>query len=394
MSSNDRKSTISNRKSKKVPMKNNILMVITLAVLFMLVLSACDGSQQVAATEEPAADVIDAGDIIAEGRIEPFQAANLTFQARGMVEEVLVRIGDTVSEGDVLVRLANAGAAEAQVVVAQIAYDTLLRSESGDRARLWEVYMNAQIVRAEAEREWEDLDVDAIEDRIEDLEGDIKDLKDDLQDAQEEFDKYKDLDEENSKRINAEDDLDAAQEDLNEKIRELEAEIRSRDELKAEYDAALAAEAEAKYQYEISLDGPNADQLTIARANLEAAKDALSNYVITAPFSGRVADVSVKAGEQVGTETRAVSVVNDSQWFVETTDVTELEVVNLSIGQTVSMRPDALPDLELTGTIVEISDAFTQQGGDVLYSVRIRVDTSDPRLKWGMTVETIFRTIE
>lgn len=375
-------------------MKKNILMVITLTVLLMLVLSACDASQQVAATEEPAADVIDASDVIAEGRLEPFQAANLTFQARGMVEEVLVRIGDTVSEGDVLVRLANAGAAEAQVVIAQNAYDTLLRNEGGDRARLWEAYMNAQIVRAEAEKEWEDLDVDAIEDRIEDLEGDIEDLKDDLQDAQEEFDKYKDLDEENSKRVDAEDDLEAAQEDLNEKIRELEAEVRSRDELKAEYDAALAAEAEAKYQYEISLDGPNADQLTIARANLEAAKDALSNYVITAPFSGRVADVSVKAGEQVGTDTRAVSVVNDSQWFVETTDVTELEVVNLSIGQTASMRPDALPDLELTGTIVEISDAFTQQGGDVLYSVRIRVDTSDPRLKWGMTVETIFRTIE
>lgn len=375
-------------------MKKNILMVITLTVLLMLVLSACDASQQVAATEEPAADVIDASDVIAEGRLEPFQAANLTFQARGMVEEVLVRIGDTVSEGDVLVRLANAGAAEAQVVIAQNAYDTLLRNEGGDRARLWEAYMNAQIVRAEAEKEWEDLDVDAIEDRIEDLEGDIEDLKDDLQDAQEEFDKYKDLDEENSKRVDAEDDLEAAQEDLNEKIRELEAEVRSRDELKAEYDAALAAEAEAKYQYEISLDGPNADQLTIARANLEAAKDALSNYVITAPFSGRVADVSVKAGEQVGTDTRAVSVVNDSQWFVETTDVTELEVVNLSIGQTASMRPDALPDLELTGTIVEISDAFTQQGGDVLYSVRIRVDASDPRLKWGMTVETIFRTIE
>ncbi|KAA0284735.1 MAG: HlyD family efflux transporter periplasmic adaptor subunit [Chloroflexi bacterium] len=394
MSSNDRKSTIYNRKSKKVHMKKNIMMVITLTVLLMLVLSACDASQQVAATEEPAADVIDASDVIAEGRLEPFQAANLTFQARGMVEEVLVRIGDTVSEGDVLVRLANAGAAEAQVVIAQNAYDTLLRNEGGDRARLWEAYMNAQIVRAEAEKGWEDLDVDAIEDRIEDLEGDIEDLKDDLQDAQEEFDKYKDLDEENSKRVDAEDDLEAAQEDLNEKIRELEAEVRSRDELKAEYDAALAAEAEAKYQYEISLDGPNADQLTIARANLEAAKDALSNYVITAPFSGRVADVSVKAGEQVGTDTRAVSIVNDSQWFVETTDVTELEVVNLSIGQTASMRPDALPDLELTGTIVEISDAFNQQGGDVLYSVRIRVDTSDPRLKWGMTVETIFRTIE
>jgi len=376
-------------------MKKKTLILVTLTVLLMLVISACGGGQQPAATEEPvSADVFASGDVIAEGRLEPVLATNLTFQARGVVEEVLVKAGDTVSEGDILVRLSNAGGAEAQVILAQNAYDTLLRNETGDRAKLWEAYMKAQVVRADAEREWEDLDVDAIEDRIENLEADVEDLRDDLQDAQDEFDKYKDLDEDNSKRQTAEDDLEIAQEDLNEKLRELETETRTRDEVKAAYDAAMNSEAEAKYQYEISLDGPNADQLAIAKANLDAAKDVLANYVITAPFSGVVADVNVKVGEQVGTETRAISIVDDSQWFVETTDVTELEVVNLSIGQSVSIRPDALPNIEMTGTVIEISNAFTQKGGDILYTVRVRVDDSDPQLKWGMTVETVFRTIE
>jgi len=377
-------------------MKNKTLVFITLTVLLTLTLSACGAGQQTTVTELPAdaADVFASGDVIAEGRLEPVRAANLTFLARGVVEEVFVKAGDTVSEGDVLARLSNAGAAEAQVLIAQNAYDTLLRNESGDRAKLWDAYMKAQIVRAAAEKKWEDLNVDTIEDRIEDLEADIEDLRDDLKDAQEEFDKYKDLDENNSRRKTAEDDLETAQEDLNEKLRELEAETRKRDEVKVAYDAALAAEAEAKYQYEISLDGPNADQLAIAKANLDAAKDTLANYVITAPFSGVVADVNVRAGEQVGAETRIVSIVDSSQWFVKTTDVTELEVVNLRIGQDVSVRPDALPDLELSGTVTEISNAFVQQGGDILYTVRIRVDGSDPRLKWGMTVETVFRTIE
>ena len=377
-------------------MKKNTLLFITLIVLLTLVLSACGGGQQTAATQEPVANVINASDVVAEGRLEPApaHATNLTFQARGVVEDVLVKVGDTVSEGDVLARLANAGAAEAQVVVAQNAYDTLLRNESGDRAKLWEVYMNAQIVRAEAEKKWEDVDEDAVKNRIEDINAEIEDLKDTLKDAQDEFDKYKDLDEDNSKRKAADDDLKTAQDNLNAKIRELEEETRSRDEVKAAYEAALDAEAEAKYQYEISLDGPNADQLTLAKANLDAAKDALSNYVITAPFSGVVADVNVKAGEQVGTDTRVVSIIDDSQWFVKTTDVTELEVVSLSIGQAVTIRPDALTDLEMTGTVTEISSAYTQQGGDILYTVRVRVDSSDPRLKWGMTVETVFRTGE
>lgn len=369
-------------------MKKNILKISSFFVLASLILMAC-GAQTAEATT-PVVDVVASENVIAEGRLEPIQGTNLTFQARGIVEEVLVKAGDTVSEGDVLVRLANAGTAEAQVVIAQNAYDSLLRSENGDRAKLWQVYMNSQIARANAEEDWEDLNVDSIEDRIEDIEADIEDLQEDLQDAQEEFDKYSNLDEDNSRRTTAEDDLETAQENLNDKIRELESETRERDEIKAVYDSALAAEAEAKYQYELTVDGPNTDQLAIAKANFDAAQDALSNFVITAPFDGVIADVNVKVGEQVGTETRAVSIANFDSWIVETTDVTELEVVKLSVGQQVTLSPDALPDLQLTGEVVEISNAFTQQGGDILYTVKIKVNESDERLKWGMTMEVTF----
>jgi len=40
----------------------------------------------------------------------------------------------------------------------------------------------------------------------------------------------------------------------------------------------------------------------------------------------------------------------------------------------VNLFPDALPDFELTGEITEIGRAYTQQGGDILYTVRIRVN--------------------
>ena len=374
-------------------MKKKILYVVSIFTALALFLAAC-GAQTGASTPEPVAESVESGDVIAEGRLLPVRGTNLAFQVRGIVEEVFVEAGDTVSEGDVLARLTNVGAAEAQMLVAQNAYDTLLRNESGDRARLWLAYMNAQVARAQAEEEWEDLNVDDIEDRIEDLEADVEDARDDLADAQEEFDKYKDLDEDNTRRTEAEDDLEIAQEDLNAAIRALEEETRQRDTVEAAYEAALAAESEAKYQYEISLDGPNADQLAVAKANLDAAMDALSSYVITAPFTGVVADVNVKAGQQVGPETRIVSVADFSEWTVETTDITELEVVDLQVGQQVTILPDALPEVELTGVVTEISNAYFQSGGDILYTVRIRVDGTDPSLKWGMTVEAIFRTGE
>ncbi|MBL8101069.1 MAG: HlyD family efflux transporter periplasmic adaptor subunit [Anaerolineales bacterium] len=368
-------------------MRKNILKFITLLAVLALVLAACGNATEAAPI---AAEVVTSNEVVAEGRLEPIRATNLTFQARGVVEDVLVKAGDTVSEGDVLVRLANAGGAEAQVVIAQNAYDTLLRNESGDRAKLWQAYMDAQIIRADAEKEWEDVNVDDIDDRIEDLQADVEDRRTDLEDAQDEFDKYKDLSEDNAKRKTAKDDLEKAQEDLNQALRDLEKETRSRDEVYAVYEAALAAEAEAKYQYEISLDGPNADQLTLAKAQLDAAKDTLANYVIIAPFNGVIADVNVKVGEQVGTDTRAISLADFSVWTVETTDITELEVVKLKEGQRVSLTPDALPDLVLTGEITQISNAYVQQGGDIIYGVTIRINETDPRLRWGMTVEAVF----
>jgi len=369
-------------------MKKQILTIIALLTIFSLALAAC-GNQPTAA---PATvEAVSPNQVVAEGRLEPIQGANLSFQVRGVVEEVLVSAGDSVSLGDVLVRLSNAGGAEAQVVISQNAYDTLLRNESGDRANLWQAYMDAQIERGDAEKEWDDLNVENIDDTIEDRKATVEDRQQDLKDSQEDFDKYKDLDQDNSSRKTAEDDLERAQEDLNQAVRDLEKEIRERDEIRAAYDSALAAEAEAKHQYEISLDGPNADQLALAKANLDAAKDTLSDYVITAPFDGVVAEVNLKVGDQVTVDTRAVSIADFSQWMIETTDVTELEVVKLSVGQKVTLVPDALPDLTLNGMITEISQAYTQQGGDILYTVRIALVSVDPRLKWGMTVEATFQ---
>ena len=373
-------------------MKKQIINIIALLTVLSIALSAC-GNKSTATPAPGSTGAVSPNDVVSEGRLKPIRAANFSFQAPGVVETVLVKEGDTIKQGDVLARLADAGEAEAQVVTAQNAYDTLLRNQSGDRGELWLAFMSAQTLRGDAEKKWDDLNVDDIETHIEDDKAIVEDRQKDLKDRQEDFDKYKNLEEDNYKRKSAKNALDQAQDDLNHAVRELEKKTRERDEVRAKYDAALGTEAEAKHQYEISLDGPNADQLAIAKANLDAAKDALSNYVLTAPFDGKVAEVSVKVGEQVGPETRIVSVADFSSWIVETTDVTELEVVKLSVGQKAKLVPDALPDLSLKGTITEISQAYTQQGGDILYTVKLNVQDPDPRLRWGMTVEATFQAV-
>ena len=387
-------------------MKHSIHTYIFLLVAFALTLTACASAQP--ATQEAAPAPFPSNAVIAEGSLIPVQASNLSFQARGIVEAVNVEIGDAVKKGDVLARLANASQAEAQLAAAQLelvnaqqAFDTLVRTGPANLASAWEAYQKAQIARAEAERDWEDLNVDDIEDDIEDDKADIEDRAQDLKDAQEDFDKYKDLDKDNSKRKSAEDDLENAQEDYNEAVRNLEETLRKRDSVHAVLDAALAAEAEARHQYELSAEGANKDQLALAQARLDnakaqvaAAEANLTSFVLTAPFDGVVAEVAVRVGEQVGPESRAVSIADTSAWIIETTDITELEVVKVAVGQKVTFTADAFSDVVMNGAVTEISQSSYTQSGDVLFTVRIQVKDVDPRSKWGMTVQVNFEPLE
>lgn len=381
--------------------------VIVLGMVLILAISAC--ANQAATPEDTIAEPVTSTDgIVAEGYLRPERAVNLSFQAFGVVESINVKIGDAVSEGDVLARLSNASQAEAQLatanlelVTAQQALDTLNRTGDANLASTWTAYMDAQVVRAEAEREWEDFNVDDIDDRIEDAQTEIQDRQEDLDDAQDEFDKYKNLDEDNDERQTAEDDLEVAQEDYNEAVRELEEITRERDTIRAALDSAMAAEAEARHQYEISSEGVNADQLALAQARLEnakaqvaAAESNLSNFVITAPFDGIVADVAIEVGEQVSAEVRAVSIADTSTWIVETTDITELEVVSIAEGQEVTFVADALPDVTMDGVVNQVSQSSYTQSGDVIYTVRIQATDVDPRVRWGMTVEVNFEPLE
>ena len=381
--------------------KNLILLLTALTLL----LASCGGR----ATPEPVqTDPLPVEAVIAEGHLVPNDDLTLSFTVRGKVAEILVEEGDRVQEGDVLVRLADREQAEAALAAAQLelttaqqSYDQLNRTDGLGRAEAWQAYMDAQKTRSTAQRKWDDLNVDDIEDRIDDAQAEVNDRKKDLDDAQEEFDKYVDLDRNNSKRKTAKNELDDAQLDYDNAVAKLESVTRERDSVRAALDQALADEAEAKHQYEISLDGPNAEQkalaesrLNNARAQVASAENNLSNYELKAPFDGEVMDINVSVNETVGPETWAVIVADTSQWYIETSDLTELEVVDVALGQNVSILADALPDVEMHGVVDEISQSYKSQGGDILYTVRIKVNDVDPRMRWGMTVEVTFEPNE
>jgi multidrug resistance efflux pump len=394
---------------KELVMNKKNITIVLIALIFFALLAACASEQADNAADEPAdLEVQGPSAVIAEGTLLPVRAEYLSFQAAGFVEQLDVALGDAVVEGQVLARLSSAAqieaqiaAAELEVLAAQQDLDTLIRTGDANLAAAWTALMQAQIARAAAERAWERLNLDNIADRIEDAEADLIDLQADLDEAQEEFDKYADLDEDNRSRTRAEDDLERAQEDYNQGVRDLEELQRERDMVRADLDAALAGEAEAQHQFDLSAEGPNADALALAQsrlsaaqAQLGAARGLLDNYLIAAPFNGVVTDLNVDPGEAVAPGTWAVSVADTSEWIVESTDVTELEIVRIFVGQEVSLTPDAFPEVTMSGTVTEIGQSPVMQSGDVTYVVRVSVDDPDPRVMWGMTVELVFDPVD
>ena len=381
---------------------NKTILILGLSLITLLALSACGAeSTPIPATEEsPGLDYV-----IAEGHILPVQASWLNFAAAGRVGEILVEEGDLVEQDQIIARLADLESAQAallgaelELLNAQQALDAFTRTADLSAAQAWGDYQEAQAQRAQLEAVWESLDLEDLEEEVDDARVEVLDREEELDEAQEEWEKYQDLDEDNSSRQAAEDDLEEAEENLSQALRDLEAAQRAIDGPRAALDAALGAEEEALRTYEMwAEDGFDLDQqallearLSAAETGFEAAEKALDHYTLTAPFAGTITDLYLEVGQLVGPEVPAAQLADLSEFQIKTSDLTELEVVKISEGQEVEILPDALLDLTLMGTVERISESFTTQAGDILYTVTISLDESDPQLRWGMTVELTF----
>ena len=379
--------------------KHATLLSLTLSLI--LFLTACGSKTTDTSAATP---TLGAESVIAEGHLVPNQSVYLAFLASGQVDEVLVKKGDQVTKGQVLVRLgdreqveAALTEAQAQVVAAQQTYDLLVRSADLGHAQAWQTYMNAITGGASAQLAWDRLDQNSIQTDIDNAQTDVSSRQTDLENAQTDLAKYSNLTADNATRISYEDKLRSAQTNYDTAVQKVEDLSNRRDTVHAALNAALAAEAEAKRSYENTQDGPDKDKLALAQGQLEAAKaqttaaqSALDHYDLKAPFAGTVADINVTAYQMVSPQTWAVALADTSQWYVDTSDLTEMDVVKISVGQAVKVTADARPGVSMTGVVESISVAPKIQGGDVLYTVHIRLNDPDLSLLWGMTMEVTF----
>jgi multidrug resistance efflux pump len=337
--------------------------LLSLALLF----TAC--SPAATATSAPIPTVIADSTIVAEGRVEPVNYAEITFTSGGRVNEVLVEEGQTVKKGELLIRLGG----------------------ESDRN-----YATAQYEVASAQKALNDLIKDSEEDLAQTV-IDLKQAKEDLRKAEMYLNYLQ-----TSKKVPQPETFVY----YIKRGRGYEVRLRTHFYkgpspagwiVKAQDDVALKKADLEKLQDQVDRmkeNGVDPEQLAVAEAQLEAAKAKVAAFEITAPFDGVVAKMNAKAGSSIRPGEVAVVLTDASSWLVKTTDLTEIDVVALTENEPVVVALDALPGVELKGTILSIGQTYEENQGDIIYEVNVLLNDTHPAIRWGMTASVTFENQE
>lgn len=402
--------------------KRAITAGLLLMVAAALLLAGCAGAagfMAPAPAEEVPVVSQDDSKVIAEAVIEPARWSRLRFTAGGKAVEVAVEEGDAVAEGDLLVRfdatdaerrvreaevalaLAEAQLAQAmagprpeEVAVAETALGLARAVISQTLAQRDELLAGstqveiaaaqAQVAAAQAEQIRAEIAHDAT----------MECFSIPLPDGSREkiCPALGPFEEQARSALRAADDaLTAAETQLKAARGGAWAQLR---DVEAAMESALAQHDVAQAQLDLVRAGGRPEDIAAAEAGvaqaeatLAAARAALEDLEIRAPFDGTAVEVNVDVGDTAAPGAVVVVVATMDQLRARTTDLTELDVARAREGQTAVVTVDALPEAQLTGTVVQIDEQSVSAQGDVIYPVTIELDADVPGLRWGMTAQ-------
>ena len=330
--------------------------------------------------------------IVSEAKVVPVSTAMLSLAAGGRVNEVLVKEGDRVDANQVLVRLDSrqqaAAVAQAEFALkgAQARYDEL---KAG--ARPQEIAA-AEATLAGAQAALQKLQQGPDEQQLIAARAELANAEAALKQAQAGYDRAGGAGNPEVCRLPTTLALEQAINAAN----AAKARLASLQSGPRAADLALARADIQRAQAQLDLIKagvrPEAvaaaeSDVASARAAVDQTKIALANTELRAPFTGSVATLDAKVGEQVGAGVPLVRLADLSSWLIETTDLTELNIARVREGDTVAIKFDAIAGLELPGTVTRIKALGENKQGDIVYTVVIKPARVDEQLRWNMTAK-------
>lgn len=335
----------------------------------------------------------------ASGVLVSDNQSELAFLVSGNVGKINVRVGEAAKKGDLLAELDNA--------VLQLQLDQANQALAELTSPL--AISNAQKAVADDQAAynaaygtytwWQDLAAQS-QDLLEKANADMVVAQDALKDAQDYYNKFNETKDEKGKAIAFQKLYDAQQ-----KVDEIQKRINLYTNIdpvqmakyKADADVAKARLADDQTllaaltgtETPANPGGSGYGQLLQARLNVQLAQAALQNSQLIAPADGVVSLVNLSMGSFVQAGQVQIIITDPAKMHVETTDLSERDVVNVKAGQAVNVTIKAL-NQQIKGKVTAVSPLADTLGGDVVYRAFIQLDELPQGALPGMTVTVQF----
>lgn len=376
----------------------------TALILILTALTACSGLTQEAEptiTPPPLEDIPPI--VSATGVIVPARWSRLSLNSAGTIAELNVQQDDRVSANQVLIRLdgeldqqAVIAAAELEVAAAQRALDDLYRDPELRIANANQDLVAAQQAVKDAQQYLDNMLSAAKPVDIEQAKANLALAKKKLDDAIDDYEPYANKSETNlmratllSRKAQAQKDYEVLERYYNNLIgTSSDLDIA---EAEAQLQLAQAQQAVAERDLEMYAQGPDPRDIALAetrldnaKTQLQAAQAALEDQLLLAPFAGTVSELYVRPNEWASPGQPALLLADLDHLWIETTDLNEIDVARLKLGDKASITFDALPDTVVSATISQIASKSDESAG-VNYRVVLELDSLPEGLRWGMT---------
>ncbi|MCJ7549251.1 MAG: HlyD family efflux transporter periplasmic adaptor subunit [Anaerolineae bacterium] len=345
--------------------------------------------------------------VLVEATVVPQRSTVLQFAASGEISEVLIQVGVSVRAGDLLAVVGSdnqelaVAAAEAALLTAQaelaLVHAGPLDADiaaaeanlAAGKAGLWQAValrdqLSAGVAAAESA---------GVQAQLDGVSAQRRQLEAALHWAEGDGDDERASDVRDQLRANAA-TITALQARL--AVLPIAAAARLR-EAGAGVAAAQGQVNAAQAALDLVLAGPTIESVRVAEAvvqqadaGLAAAVVALSRTELRAPAGGTITQVFVDVGDTVSPGRSVLVLADLAHLRIETTDLTELDVVHVYEGQPVRVTIDALPGESRLGHVLRIKPQSQVRGGDVVYPALIELDVSTPGLRWGMSAAVTF----
>jgi HlyD family secretion protein len=317
--------------------------------------------------------------VVASGNLIVDRKLALSFGTAGTVNDVAVKVGDHVEEGQVLARLDTSdfeqAVEQAQLSLRQAELNLAIRKEPADEDEI-------ELTRASIRNATNSIGVAQANKELAEAQGarEIRLARENREDAEEArenvLDRLDDLGLPEAYGAGASAAAQEAAGNVGVTLAKAEYDIQ---QAQSQQIRAYESLKQAQAQLEDLLDGP--DPLEVQRLELQVeqaeidlleAQARIADAILTAPFDGVISQINLSEGQPASIELPAVRVLDTATFYVELT-IDEIDVGQISVGQTAEITLDAYPDLTFLGEVDLIQSIPEEVGGVSAYPVRIAI---------------------